>query len=348
MFPNATTKLGRVLKMCLHEGRQMDLWTQHVLFSLHRWEMNEWIIQSHEQGEAVVCERYSWSGMAYSVAYSDPGVELSQLMSTDLGILLPDVVVFMDVKPDKVTRIGVSPLFDDRNFQKALYDAYQMEEIWAGVRVLRHRLSPNKWDSRKRLTQCLLPLIPNKNQCEPWLYLWSTPQECQVCQLGIETDDLYQHCYGCGGQVHHWCMLEDWRSERDLICYACGEPAPILDEEGSPSGQVVEAEPAEQEALVEEPGVDDARDAGLEFNEAPMGTGSVSCPEHGLDHLSRDPNCETCKRALGPMYRHLSKKYGQQIADSTPTLSFDFSEPLPRAVTGARYLLLFVWRLQQV
>ena len=162
LFPNATTKLGRFLKMCLREGKQMDLWTQHVLFSLHRWEMNEWITQSLEQGEAVVCERYSWSGMAYSIAYSEPGVELGQLMSTDLGILLPDVVVFMDVKPDKVTRIGVSPLFDDRSFQKALYDAYQKKEIWAGVRLLRHRLSPNKWDSSKRLIQCLLPLIPNQ------------------------------------------------------------------------------------------------------------------------------------------------------------------------------------------
>ena len=45
------------------------------------------------------------------------------------------------------------------------------------------------------------------------------------------------------------------------------------------------------------------------------------------------------------MYRHLKDKYGTQTADYTPTLSFDFSGPLPTAVTGAKMLMVFVWRL---
>ena len=48
------------------------------------------------------------------------------------------------------------------------------------------------------------------------------------------------------------------------------------------------------------------------------------------------------------MYRHLSKKYGMSLGDQTPTLSFDFSGPHPVAVTGARFMLLFVWRLDTV
>ena len=74
----------------------------------------------------------------------------------------------------------------------------------------------------------------------------------------------------------------------------------------------------------------------------------MPCKLHGMDHLSRDPECEFCKKALGPMYRHLNHKYGMQIADHTPTLSFDFSGPLPIAVTGARILMVFVWRLQDI
>ena len=77
-------------------------------------------------------------------------------------------------------------------------------------------------------------------------------------------------------------------------------------------------------------------------------TGSIPCKIHGMDHLSRDPECEFCKKALGPMYRHLNRKYGTQIADHTPTLSFDFSGPLPIAVTGAKILMVFVWRLQDI
>ena len=61
-----------------------------------------------------------------------------------------------------------------------------------------------------------------------------------------------------------------------------------------------------------------------EFMEQLQGSGSTPCALHGMDHLSHDPTCEHCKRALGPMYRHLKGKYGPQIADHTPTLSFDF------------------------
>ena len=64
------------------------------------------------------------------------------------------------------------------------------------------------------------------------------------------------------------------------------------------------------------------------FAEKLRESGSVPCKLHGMDHLSRDPECEFCKKALGPMYRHLNHKYGMQIADHTPTLSFRFFWPI--------------------
>ena len=74
-------------------------------------------------------------------------------------------------------------------------------------------------------------------------------------------------------------------------------------------------------------------------------TGSLPCSIHGYDHLSCDSTCEFCKKALGPLCRHLSKKYGKSLSDQTPTLSFDFSGPHPVAVTGARFIccLYGVW-----
>ena len=77
-------------------------------------------------------------------------------------------------------------------------------------------------------------------------------------------------------------------------------------------------------------------------------TGVVPCPTHGMDHLTRDSSCEFCKRALGPLYRHLKGKYGTRLDDQTPTLSFDFSGPFPVSATGARFMLLFVWRLMDI
>ena len=33
-------------------------------------------------------------------------------------------------------------------------------------------------------------------------------------------------------------------------------------------------------------------------------TGIEACPHHQMDHGVRDPNCDHCKRALGPLCRH--------------------------------------------
>ena len=56
-------------------------------------------------------------------------------------------------------------------------------------------------------------------------------------------------------------------------------------------------------------------------------SGVVPCPNHGMDHLTRDPSCEFCKKALGPLFWHLKGKCGIRLDDQTPTLSFDFSGP---------------------
>ena len=59
-----------------------------------------------------------------------------------------------------------------------------------------------------------------------------------------------------------------------------------------------------------------------------------------MDHLTRDPSCEFCKKALGPLYRHMKGKYGSRLEDQTPTLSFDFSGPF--SCIGYRFSLYAV------
>ena len=58
------------------------------------------------------------------------------------------------------------------------------------------------------------------------------------------------------------------------------------------------------------------------------------CPYH------RDPTCDHCKRALGPLYHH--KIVGNR---HLPVFTFDFSGPHPRKVNMAQYLLVAVWSL---
>ena len=40
----------------------------HLLFSMNRWEMNRKLIELLDKGTNVVCDRYAYSGVAYSMA----------------------------------------------------------------------------------------------------------------------------------------------------------------------------------------------------------------------------------------------------------------------------------------
>ena len=51
-------------------------------------------------------------------------------------------------------------------------------------------------------------------------------------------------------------------------------------------------------------------------------TGIEECPYHQMDHGVRDPNCDHCKRALGPLNHH--KIVGNR---HLPVFTFDFSGP---------------------
>ena len=59
-----------------------------------------------------------------------------------------------------------------------------------------------------------------------------------------------------------------------------------------------------------------------------------------MDHGVRGPDCDHCKRALGPLYHH-------KIAGNRhlPVFTFDFSGPHPHRVNVAQYLLVSVWSL---
>ena len=348
VFPNNRTHLGRFLKECLRKGQPFEAWTYHVLFAIHRWEFMEWITTILSRNEVVLCERYTWLGVVYS-SILDPTLDRHGLISVEKGIIAPDLVVYIDTPPSRVVgQHAISSLFDDGGFQQQLYDLYSQPFIWTGVQVMKHKTQDNKWDSAKALVSALArdPRITSSSHM--WTYLWEDSGECIVCSASYGPNDEVQGCYGCFATVHHHCLMEDWRSERFPICCACGEAAPM--EQPPPLPLPEDNPPSEDERQDLIPTESDFKEPDMSegFLEQLQESGSTPCAVHGMDHLSHDPTCEHCKRALGPMYRHLKNKYGPQIADHTPTLSFDFSGPLPAAVTGARYLMVFVWRLQEV
>ena len=186
---------------------------------------------------------------------------------------------------------------------------------------------------------------------KPWNYLWETEIQCQFCSSSTTLTQPIFRCFAYTNFVHHGCLMEILMSQKMPICQACGSSADRAEAEAvSPESM---AEPGQEHETWGETSADpetiELRDPHLNpLDEIVLDTGTLPCSIHGYDHLARDTSCEFCKRAVGPLYRHLNKKYGTVFGDHIPTLSFDFSGPYPMAVTGARFMLLYVWRFDAV
>ena len=339
-FPNNLTPLGRFLKHILQKGSQMECWTQHILFSLHRWEMVDLIQESLVTGTAVICERYAWSGVVYSYV-SNPQLPLEAYMTCDHGILQPDVVILLTTSPQESIgrRNAISPQFEDESIQQKLWDTYHRECLWQGVTKLDFHPLIRPHESRKVLQRKLTEILGAQQQPGQWQYLWETPEICRVCHMETNSEQPIRRCTSCYQQVHHVCLHNDDQAVSIPVCRACASgPDPDRGELEPPEASC----PPDGERRLEER--EDIPAGGPPLDS----TGVVPCPTHGMDHLTRDPSCEFCKKALGPLYRHLKGKYGTRLDDQTPTLSFDFSGPFPVSATGARFMLLFVWRLTDI
>ena len=219
-FPNGLTPLGRFLKHILQTGSQLECWTQHILFSLHRWEMVDLIQESLLTGTAVICERYAWSRVVYSYV-SNPKMPLEAYMICDQGILQPDMVVLLTTSPQESMgrKNVISPQFEDEDIQQKLWDTFHRECLWEGVTKLNHHPLLRPYESRKVLQEKLLEALRAQEQPDQWKYLWETPGICRVCHMETELEQPIQTCTLCYKRVHHVCLHND-----DHHVYRMGNP----------------------------------------------------------------------------------------------------------------------------
>ena len=77
--------------------------TIHLLFSSNRWETVESLLAELNSGTDIVCDRYAYSGIAYSAA---KGLDLEWCRAPDKGLPEPDLVLFMKVSPEVARQRG--------------------------------------------------------------------------------------------------------------------------------------------------------------------------------------------------------------------------------------------------
>ena len=130
-FPDRTTQVGKLIDGYLQSGADLDDRAVHLLFSANRWEAAPNLAQTLAEGKTIVCDRYAYSGVAFSSAKTkedrkggggsdgDDGaaattsggsaaedLSIDWCKGPDVGLPAPDCVLFLDLSQDEAEKRG--------------------------------------------------------------------------------------------------------------------------------------------------------------------------------------------------------------------------------------------------
>jgi len=131
-FPNRASAVGILIDMYLRRMIELPDETIHQLFSANRWETVNSIVETLNSGTSVVCDRYAFSGVAYSAA---KGLDLAWCQTPDIGLPVPDGVFFLHI--DESVGAGRADFGDERyektDFQASVRNEFRKAPLRAGV-----------------------------------------------------------------------------------------------------------------------------------------------------------------------------------------------------------------------
>lgn len=129
-FPDRTTPIGQMINSYLLNKSEMDDHSIHLLFSANRWEASNSLVKHLTEGTSVVCDRYAYSGVAFSAAKvkcntarrvndpilqgesstlqeeEEPLLNFDWCQSSDVGLPAPDAIIFLDLTQEEAEKRG--------------------------------------------------------------------------------------------------------------------------------------------------------------------------------------------------------------------------------------------------
>jgi dTMP kinase len=105
-FPDRTTMVGQLINQYLQSKQDLDDRSIHLLFSANRWEVAPTLQETLESGTSVVCDRYAYSGVAFSAAKDSLEDKLDWCKSCDIGLPAPDAIIFLDLSQEQAEQRG--------------------------------------------------------------------------------------------------------------------------------------------------------------------------------------------------------------------------------------------------
>lgn len=123
-FPDRTTAIGKLLNDYLASKAQLPAEAVHLLFSANRWECQEQIRKLLDEGTTVVCDRYWYSGAAYSIAKR---VSHDFAVHCDQDLIQPDRVFYLSITPEDASQRGAygEERYERIDFQRQVTAAYE-------------------------------------------------------------------------------------------------------------------------------------------------------------------------------------------------------------------------------
>ena len=135
-FPDRTTLIGQQINAFLSGKQEISSEVMHLLFTANRWELKTKIIETLNQGINVIIDRYSYSGIAYSVAR---GLDYKWCSAPENGLPKPDVVFFLTVDNENTImnrKDFGNEIFEKPEIQKKVKEVYQtklIEKNWIEI-----------------------------------------------------------------------------------------------------------------------------------------------------------------------------------------------------------------------
>jgi dTMP kinase len=94
-------KIGTFIRnCCLYEDKRLPVEAEALLFAADRIEhMQNEIAPALAEGKIVVCDRYTYSSLAYQ---GSMGLSLDWIKTINASAMQPDFSIFIDVSPERV------------------------------------------------------------------------------------------------------------------------------------------------------------------------------------------------------------------------------------------------------
>ncbi|XP_059711046.1 thymidylate kinase isoform X1 [Haemorhous mexicanus] len=113
-----TTEIGQLISSYLGREKNLEDHTIHLLFSANRWEHVPMMKEKLQQGITVVVDRYAFSGVAFTSAKGNFGLDWCK--QPDVGLPKPDLILFLQLNPEAAAERG--------NFGQERYETSSFQE----------------------------------------------------------------------------------------------------------------------------------------------------------------------------------------------------------------------------